>query len=171
MAAGSLFSMSILTQILPVAIGRFDQCDLLTAQPAFDLLFAMDRAPDIPENFVMHQASDVISRGETRNELPSMLEDSSLQVVGDAGIQGPRWASHDVHVVGFIRADPHHSLCGTAPPVILSEAKDLALALLLPSPRSGARFLATLSHGKHSCRCSDPPSRSVADSTPTRPSI
>jgi hypothetical protein len=79
-------------------IHRFDQVNLLAATPSLDFFLATDRCIGIDEFFVIDQARQVVSAGESRNKFVLVLEDAMRQVAGDASVEnmGAGTVGHDV---------------------------------------------------------------------------
>jgi hypothetical protein len=65
-----------------------------------------DRRPYVSEFLEMHYPVDVIARREPLKAFIPMLENAALQVAGYAGVQGSRFARHDVNEVRFHLAAP-----------------------------------------------------------------
>ena len=90
-------------QIRPLRILRFDQCILLLASPAFDLLFTCDRVSRIIEALAIDQSVYLVSFCEPFDFAVLMLPDSSHQAVGYSGVENDSaLVCHHVNVDAFI---------------------------------------------------------------------
>jgi hypothetical protein len=74
-------------QIDPLRVFRFDQIDLPTAMPVFDLLFPGYRAGHITEHFKTHQSVNRIFRRVSRHLVLAMLVKALDQVRGYADVK------------------------------------------------------------------------------------
>jgi len=95
---GPVFIAPILRQVLPTRIHRFDELDLLAPSPAFDFLFAGNSGIGIEESFVINEAGQVVSAGESEDEFLLVLPDAVRKIARDAGIEDGRFGAigHDV---------------------------------------------------------------------------
>ena len=97
-------------QVLPIAIHRFDQGDLLLSAPALDLLLTSDGGQDFTERLVVDQSVDVVACRKPLQQLASVLEHQTFQVASHPGIQRAGFARHDVNVVSLQRWNPRPRL-------------------------------------------------------------
>ena len=67
-------------QVLPMAIHRFDEGNLLLSAPAFNLLLTSDGGHDFTENLGVHKSVDVVTCSEPRQKFASVLEHQTFQV-------------------------------------------------------------------------------------------
>lgn len=73
-------------QILPVAIGGFDERNLFPAQPSLDLFFPRNRCSNVSTNLEVNQTSGVVLGRKPRNQLAFVFRHPPFQVVCDSGI-------------------------------------------------------------------------------------
>ena len=95
------------TEVVPFRVKRFNEVPLSFAPPSFDLSFTIDRLDRTRKFLKVQQARYSIGRGETGCSTGLMLRYTTHQVAGDADIEHPRDASHDVDVVGARLAMRH----------------------------------------------------------------
>ena len=92
-------------QIGPVRVFGFDQVDLPTAAPVFELLFAADRAGHVVEHFETDKAVNAVSRCKSWRQLITMLVKALDQVRRYADIERAiRLAGEyvDARLLGFL---------------------------------------------------------------------
>src|SRR5664280_2633635 len=83
------------SQVLPLRVDGFDECNLLPPQPALDLLLSFDGGPDVGRGLEVNQAVKVVPRRERRLVVVhAMFGQTPRQVTGNAGVE------HDVGAVG-----------------------------------------------------------------------
>jgi hypothetical protein len=92
------------TEVLPRRIYRFDQRNLLGAQPAFEFLFSVDRGAHLYKSFESDQAVAVIASRESATKFQFVFEDAAAQVTGDAYVESAASACDDV---GEVRVPGH----------------------------------------------------------------
>ena len=107
-----------LAKILPSWINRLNQRDLPPPYPALDYLLSADRIVHLLEPFEIHQPVDTIFTGEARQFIVFVLPCSAPNIVGDADVEHPRAARHDVNVKSAHRGPA--SPAGTAGPSLRS---------------------------------------------------
>ena len=83
-------------KIGPVRIRCVNQCELLRAKPAFDLLLPSYRSADVRGRFNIHQTPHHVPTREIGCHSTTMVEHSSLYVVGDTDVQRSRSIREDV---------------------------------------------------------------------------
>ena len=81
-------------------IERFDQGDLSGAEPALDLFFTGDGGADVAESLHVDEFAGALTGRKARDLMLLVLQDTSLDVVGDTGVEDAGCAGHDVDVVG-----------------------------------------------------------------------
>jgi len=83
-------------QVLPCWVGGFDQCNFLCADPAFEFLFALDGFADICEFLKPDETVAVVFCCEAVVRFLFVIEGPLAHIVGDAGVERPAFAGHDV---------------------------------------------------------------------------
>ncbi len=91
--------LSLLAQIPPLRVDRFEQLDLLFPRYVLALLLASDRLINVTELLVVHQPVHPVAARERAGRVFLVLEDPALEIVGNAGIERSSETAHDVHVV------------------------------------------------------------------------
>ena len=76
-------------QIMPIGVLALDQIDLPLPMPAFQLLLAGNGAFHVAEQFVAHEAVDLVATGEAFDGFIAMMPQSANQVAGDAYVKRP----------------------------------------------------------------------------------
>jgi hypothetical protein len=66
----------------------FDESDLSSPRPAFDLFFSGNCRADISETFKMNQSMDAVAFLESGKQPGRMLGNPAFDVVGDADVEG-----------------------------------------------------------------------------------
>jgi hypothetical protein len=99
----------LLNQIPPFWIDGNDQIDFLAAEPALDLLLALDRVADIFNAFELYQPMNPILGREAGPKSRLVLSHSLNQIAGDAGVERLRSIRHDVSEVCSWRTWLHRS--------------------------------------------------------------
>lgn len=84
------------SQILPSGVLGGDQRHTLLPAPRLDLLLSGDSSSRLFSRFPPDQLVNAISRGESPEHARTVLEDPSVQIVGNAGIEDARVAGEDV---------------------------------------------------------------------------
>ncbi len=79
--------LSLLAQIPPLRVDRFEQRDLLFPRYVLDLLLAGDRLINVTELLVVHQPVHPVAARERAGRAFLVLEDPALEIVGIAGIE------------------------------------------------------------------------------------
>lgn len=84
-------------QINPMRISLLNKVELPRSVPAFQLLFAADRAYHVAKLFEVDQPVDCVFRGEPWQHVVTMLPKPRDQVRGDANVKGAaRVAGQDI---------------------------------------------------------------------------
>ena len=94
-----VWCLSLLAQIPPLRVDRFEQLDLLFPRYVLALLLASDRLINVTELLVVHQPVHPVAARERAGRAFLVLEDPAFEIVGNAGIERSSETAHDVHVV------------------------------------------------------------------------
>ena len=91
----------LLAEISPCRVHRDDESNLLDSQPAFDLLFALDRVVNILKAFEVSEAIEFVFRGEAGSSAHFVFAHSTDEIVCNSRIECFEPVSHDVDEVCF----------------------------------------------------------------------
>jgi hypothetical protein len=86
-------------EVRPGRVCSLNKLYLLGACPAFDLLFSLERGPDVFVMLKPHQPMTSILSGKARNQRRLMLTGSASNTIGHATVQNARAAANNVDVI------------------------------------------------------------------------
>ena|SRR5579884_4302006 len=89
----------LLRQVCPTRIARFNQRNLLSSDPAFELLFAINGPSDVVEAFVIHKAIAGVPGRKALNFTPLVLQRAPIDAVRHTDVQSAGIAADDVDEV------------------------------------------------------------------------
>src|ERR1700738_2772126 len=92
------------SKIFPRRVLLSNQSNSLGTHPRLDLFLSGNRRADILERFNVNKAVNSVLDGETGCHAVSMFRNSSKQIVGHSGVQNPRAARKDVHMIELLHA-------------------------------------------------------------------
>jgi len=91
-----------LIQVIPPRIVLPNQAQLPPPEPVLEVLFPLDRSPNVIVLLVVHEATDVVLLREPVNHALSVLIHASRQIARHADIQrAVGFTRENVHVAGF----------------------------------------------------------------------
>src|SRR5260221_10034806 len=109
------------TQVLPGWIDRYDEGDLLNAQPALDLFFALDRVANVLEAFKVDQSIKFVFRSKAGANSYLVLAHAPNEVACHSRVKRLGTVAHDVDKIDLgrkhLQISPGHRMSDCRCPV------------------------------------------------------